>query len=659
MPKNIKVQTTKSFYLSKLETIHNSYNSLKTILSPNLSENNNSFISYLFELIISQIKFFLELLGMNEDKKIFEMLNTNNQNLSKQIAILYELPRYQPSKLSLNSTSEKANNENIKSADNKDSYSIEAKKELINVKNSEHFDLINNTESKLVEDEDLFESKNFDKNSIIQYLDSKTYRFGGENSKLMKTNGFEKEKDEILLARNINFNNDRNKNLNSNREKEKNIQLKTQNNYIKKLKTKNKIKEKDNNSIQFNKNILSPKKLSKINLNTNKFSKYESPSFNIEIKKKPIFQKKNFNFKKKVKEKSKTKNNKIKINEDKKEMPTTNKIKNNYEEDKINEKNNEVNEKNNVANEKNNEDNEKNIDEINDNLTKLDNQKKFKRNERKSKTVAFRNLQLPYLIKIETSENNISPEDNYISITFSNKIFEGLKTPDAKNNKHEIVSLKNIDQRNLINSNIKKEKKLDINNQDYFSLDQYLIPNTNKKGEKMFSTKNGKVLMNKKQKDILEDYINNYLFEEDDIKGYLSESERIPLKNDVIKEKIKIIKDKTNKNYTIKGTNQHYNLKDIVELLLILPKSFKAPLDDFYFRKKKASMFDRSMFKICHKVIDNYKILERKEDIFHIKKSRSKSKYNSSRNKKYPSNKNTQRYQNRNERIYNRNMYSS
>ena len=80
MPKNIKVQTTKSFYLSKLETIHNSYNSLKTILSPNLSENNNSFISYLFELIISQIKFFLELLGMNEDKKIFEMINTNNQN---------------------------------------------------------------------------------------------------------------------------------------------------------------------------------------------------------------------------------------------------------------------------------------------------------------------------------------------------------------------------------------------------------------------------------------------------------------------------------------------------------------------------------------------------------------------------------------------------
>ena len=85
---------------------------------------------------------------------------------------------------------------------------------------------------------------------------------------------------------------------------------------------------------------------------------------------------------------------------------------------------------------------------------------------------------------------------------------------------------------------------------------------------------------------------------------------------------------KKNKKYYIKGTSMHYNLKDVTEVLQMLPKSFKVPIDDFYLRKKRASMFDRGIFKICHKVIDNYKILEGKEDIFQFKKSKSKSKYN-------------------------------
>ena len=69
MSKNIKVQLYKTIQMSKLETLINSYNSLKSILSPNLPENNISFISYLIDLIISQLKFFLDLLGLNEEKK--------------------------------------------------------------------------------------------------------------------------------------------------------------------------------------------------------------------------------------------------------------------------------------------------------------------------------------------------------------------------------------------------------------------------------------------------------------------------------------------------------------------------------------------------------------------------------------------------------------
>ena len=139
MSKNIKVQLYKTIQMSKLETLINTYNSLKSILSPNLPENNISFISYLIDLIISQLKFFLDLLGLNEEKKIYEKLNFNNQNLSKQIAALYEFPRYQfNSKLSLNSTSERDRNENIKSYNNKESYSLEEKKKKINIQNTDN-----------------------------------------------------------------------------------------------------------------------------------------------------------------------------------------------------------------------------------------------------------------------------------------------------------------------------------------------------------------------------------------------------------------------------------------------------------------------------------------------------------------------------------------
>ena len=50
MSKSIKVQLSKTLYINKIETLQKSYNSLKSILSPNLSENNNSFMSYLLEL---------------------------------------------------------------------------------------------------------------------------------------------------------------------------------------------------------------------------------------------------------------------------------------------------------------------------------------------------------------------------------------------------------------------------------------------------------------------------------------------------------------------------------------------------------------------------------------------------------------------------------
>ena len=132
MSTNIKVNLSKNMPNSKLETLLNSYTSLKSILSPNLSENNNTFMNCLMDLIISQLQIFLKLLSLNEGNKIYEFLNSNNQYLSKQIANLYDIPRYNiNSKISLNSTSEKDRNEYNKIYNKKESYSLEEKIDFV------------------------------------------------------------------------------------------------------------------------------------------------------------------------------------------------------------------------------------------------------------------------------------------------------------------------------------------------------------------------------------------------------------------------------------------------------------------------------------------------------------------------------------------------
>ena len=586
MSKHFKSQLTNSIYISKLDTLLNSYNTLMSILFPNLSENNNSFMSSLIELIISQLKFFVELIGINDEKKIYKMLNSNNQNLSKQIAILYEIPNSQiGNKISLNSNTNNNRNENNKLYNNKESYSVEEKKESIIRRNSDKFEFnYNTTESKMVENDDIITFKNIDEKKVNLYINNEQGKENINNNeskdKLIKVNNQDKEKSEIV--KNLNFNNNFNNNY---KEKENNIQVKTKNTIIKKQKPKNKTKEKENKII-FKKTILLPKNKSKTHFNTIKLNKHESPSYIME----PAFKK---NLSKKI-----NKDIKVKI----KEKLTANK---NKENDKI-------------------------IEEKNENIEN-ESPKIFVRNSRKSKTVLFRTVPLlPYSIGIETSQNEISPEDNYISITFSSNVLDGLKTPNRlSNSKHKNINFENINLKNKFNSENKKEKKFNLNKNKNFSLDEFVVPNVDKKGEKIFLIKKGDVSLNQKQKDILEDYINNYLYEDEDTKSSGTETGRINSLHKRINNKNKNLKDKKNKKYVIKGTSINYNLQDVFDIVGILPKSFKLPITDFYLRKKKASMFDRGIFKICHKVIDNYKILEGKEDIFQFKKLRSKSKASS------------------------------
>ena len=145
----------------------------------------------------------------------------------------------------------------------------------------------------------------------------------------------------------------------------------------------------------------------------------------------------------------------------------------------------------------------------------------------------------------------------------------------------------------------------------------------------------------------MEDYVNNYLFDEEDVKRTGTEKS--------IKDKlINNIKSKKNKKFVIKGTSKHYNLKDVTDVLQILPTSCNGHIDDFYLRKKKASMFDRGIFKICHRVIDNYKKLEGKENIYNHKRYNSHSKYRTNERKKNSSNKNLYRYKDKTEGLFNK-----
>lgn len=167
------------------------------------------------------------------------MLNSNNQNLSKQIAILYEIPNSQiGNKISLNSTTNNNRNENNKLYNNKESYSVEEKKESIIRKNSDKFEFnYNTTESKMVENDDIITFKNIDEKKVNLYINNDQGKENINNNeskdKLIKVNNQDKEKSEIV--KNLNFNNNFNNNY---KEKENNIQVKTKNTIIKKQKPK-------------------------------------------------------------------------------------------------------------------------------------------------------------------------------------------------------------------------------------------------------------------------------------------------------------------------------------------------------------------------------------------------------------------------------------
>ena len=601
MSKNIKVQTSKINPDEKLENLLNSYNTLKSILSPNLSENNNLFMNSLIDLIISQLKIFVEILNLNEPQKLYEKLNFNNQNLSKQIAYLYEISKFSEnncSKSILEKGKEKKENYQYK----KESYSLEEPKQSFN-----GIDLANiDQELKDFEIKENIDNPKNKENKIYKIEKIKEKKFNEKE----KDKGSEKEREKLIKKDKEDREKLKEKEKliqslkNIEREKEKAIREKARK-IIKKSKMKEREKE---NKALLKKNSNINKK--KINYKyKNKSIKLDNVTYPSKTDREIETDRDVFTPKKKISGDSENLSQQGEIKRNKTPTREYNKYKY-YLFDFKDENNSKLEEKEN---------------------------KKFERNNKRAKTVLYESFKAPFLIGIENY-----PSNNYISVSFTNRFMRKAKSPKKaikQNNLiHIIVEEEDINNkynkmmtnntRTKTESSIKNKIKNNRNIKDeYFSVDQFFIPYSNKKGEELFITKVGNVLINKRQKDILEDYINNNLFEDDDNKSKSSKNKLYNISpiSRGIKEKLKFINGK-NKIFKLKGTNTQYDLNDITEIFQILPASFQNPIDEFYLRKKKASLFDRSIFKICHKVIDNYKELEHKEDIFSKKRFKSKSK---------------------------------
>jgi hypothetical protein len=77
-------------YNRKYETLLNSFNTLKQIINPNINDIKKKFFNKLLDIITSQIKVYINLLLSNHSKNVYDILNINNQNLSKDITSFYD-----------------------------------------------------------------------------------------------------------------------------------------------------------------------------------------------------------------------------------------------------------------------------------------------------------------------------------------------------------------------------------------------------------------------------------------------------------------------------------------------------------------------------------------------------------------------------------------
>ena len=194
-------------------TITKSYNTLKIILEPNLTDEKKKLMNFLLELLISQIKLFVDLNSITNLEKIYQILNLNNQVLSKRISCFFYLNDKNDNFFNSESIIEDSKNSRNTKLDSLNiisSNDINIKRNIMPNYFSNNKETIFKTNNTIYDvDEDNFTAS--EKNKISDYKNP------NKNSDLIKTN---QKKLDSKNKNSYNINNS-NSNSNSNRNSKK------------------------------------------------------------------------------------------------------------------------------------------------------------------------------------------------------------------------------------------------------------------------------------------------------------------------------------------------------------------------------------------------------------------------------------------------------
>ena len=194
-------------------TITKSYNTLKIILEPNLTDEKKKLMNFLLELLISQIKLFVDLNSITNLEKIYQILNLNNQVLSKRISCFFYLNDKNQNFFNSESIIEDSKNSRNTKLDSLNiisSNDINIKRNIMPNYFSNNKETIFKTNNTIYDvDEDNFTAS--EKNKISDYKNP------NKNSDLIKTN---QKKLDSKNKNSYNINNS-NSNSNSNRNSKK------------------------------------------------------------------------------------------------------------------------------------------------------------------------------------------------------------------------------------------------------------------------------------------------------------------------------------------------------------------------------------------------------------------------------------------------------
>ena len=287
-------------------TLINSYNTFKTILEPNLTDEKKKLMNFIVDLLISQIKLFIDLNSTTNYEKVYQILNLNNQDLSQRISCLFHLIEKNDNFSNAESIIEESKNSRNKKFDNLtiiSSNNINIKKNNLFSNNRETIRKTNNTIYDV--DEDNFsaseknensELKNPNKNNDLIKINQKKYdsknknnyiinnSSGNKNPKKLNSynNRYDDKKKDLSYNLNINiYSNNSNNNLRNQTEQNYNNYNNLNNKYYH---TNAKYKNLDDNSyykqsndkrkidnyLNKNKNQIIPKKIEVVMKNNGK-----------------------------------------------------------------------------------------------------------------------------------------------------------------------------------------------------------------------------------------------------------------------------------------------------------------------------------------------------------------------------------------------------